>query len=149
MGEIARPVKTNEEIVSEFVERCFDDDYGELVDEFVADDFVGYAAGAPEPIHGREGMRETLEMFRSGFAGLSSEVADVCADGGDTVAVRWVLRGTHEGEFMGVAPSGNDIEVDGMEFNRLSDGKIVETHIVWDTLGMLEQIGGMPGQQAA
>lgn len=57
------------------------------------------------------------------------------------VAVHWVSRGTHEGEFTGIAPTGANVEFESMEFVRLEDGKIVESHVVWDALGLLGQLG--------
>lgn len=67
---------------------------------------------------------------------LATEVVDSCAED-DTGAVGWIMRGTHEGDVMGIEPTDKQIEVEGMEFNRVEDGKIVETHINYDALGML------------
>ena len=59
------------------------------------------------------------------------------------VVRRWTARGTHEGELMGTAPSGNAIEVSGMSMDRISGGKIVEDWVNWDALEMLQQIGAL------
>lgn len=140
--------ETTEQIVTRFVGECFNDNYRELVDEYVADDFVGHESGLPEPVRGRDGLKELLETYRSGFSDLSSEVVESCTED-DTVAVRWIMRGTHEGDVMGIEPTGKQIEVEGMQFNRVEDGKIVESHINYDALGMLRQIDALPNEFAA
>ena len=62
---------------------------------------------------------------------------------GDTAAVRFRLTGTHGGELMGVPPSGNDVDVPGQSFIRVSDGKIVERIQAIDMLTLLQQIGAI------
>jgi predicted ester cyclase len=56
-------------------------------------------------------------------------------------AVQWVSRGNHEGDFMGIEPTRTRIEFEGMEFVRFEDGEILESHVVWDALGVLGQLG--------
>ena len=54
------------------------------------------------------------------------------------------MRGTHQGTFLGVAPTGKKIEVKAMNFYRLSDGQIIEEHGLPDLLGLLQQVGAVP-----
>jgi predicted ester cyclase len=63
------------------------------------------------------------------------------------VVTRWTGRGTHQGEFMGVPPSGNRVEITGMTINRVSGSKISETWTIYDALGMMQQIGAMPSPE--
>ena len=58
-------------------------------------------------------------------------------------------HGTHQGELMGVAPSGNWVEVPGITIDRVSGGEIEETWTSYDTLGMLRQIGAIPQPSSA
>ena len=58
-------------------------------------------------------------------------------------------RGTHEGELMGIPPSGNRAEVRGISIDRISNGKIAETWSVYDVMGMMRQIGAIPGPEQA
>lgn len=148
MRELQQRTESNEVIVRRYIEGCFDEDYRELVDEYIADEFVGYVTGAPEPDRGPDELKQTLEMFRSAFSDITSGVQDICVDG-DTVATRWVFSGTHTGEFQGIEPTGNTVEVEGMEFNKLEDGCIVEGRIVWDVLGLLGQLGALPDESGA
>ncbi len=63
---------------------------------------------------------------------------------GDTVVVRWTVRGTHKGDLMGNAPTGKPISLSGVSVCRLADGKLVEGWGNWDALGMFQQLGIVP-----
>jgi predicted ester cyclase len=71
-------------------------------------------------------------------------VEDLMAEG-DKVVTRWRARGTHQGELMGIPPSGNPVEVTGITVDCIEGGKVVETWANYDDLGMLQQIGAVPG----
>jgi steroid delta-isomerase-like uncharacterized protein len=70
-------------------------------------------------------FKETFSEAREGFPDLSITIEDVMAEG-DRVAARVVMRGTHRGEFQGIAPTGKRVEVKAMDMFRISNGKIVE-----------------------
>src|SRR5215216_3844008 len=70
------------------------------------------------------GRAEEIEAPES-FPDLSITVEDVMAEG-DRVAARVVMRGTHRGEFQGIAPTGKRVEVKAIDMFRISNGKIVE-----------------------
>ena len=63
---------------------------------------------------------------------------------GDLVATQWTARGTHEGELIGIQPTGKQVTVSGLTTSRLSGGKIVEEFTQWDNHGMLQQLGAIP-----
>lgn len=65
------------------------------------------------------------------------------------VVTRWVGRGTHDGELMSLPPSGNRAEVAGISIDRISGGRIAETWTIYDTLGMMQQIGAIPTPEQA
>jgi predicted ester cyclase len=67
----------------------------------------------------------TFSEARAGFPDLSVTVEDVMAEG-DRVTARVVMRGTHQGEFQGLAPTGKRVEVRAIDMFRISNGKIVE-----------------------
>lgn len=140
MSEPKPQTESNEEIATRWVEGCLSTGYRKLVDAYVSDEFVGYASGIPEPHRGPEELKHSLAMFRAGFPDLTSEILTSCTDD-DVSAVHWVSRGTHQGAFMGIEATGTEIEFEGMEFVRITDGKIVESHVVWDALGLLGQLG--------
>ena len=57
---------------------------------------------------------------------------------------RWIGRGTHRGELMGLRPSGKAIAVDAISVFRIANGKIAEEWTVWDALGLMQQVGAVP-----
>jgi len=62
---------------------------------------------------------------------------------GDLVAMRATHRGTHEGPFMGIEPTGTEIETKWMVFVRIEDGKAVERWMQGDILGLMQQLGAV------
>jgi predicted ester cyclase len=77
-------------------------------------------------------------------------VEDYLAEG-DTVVSRWTGRGTHTGDLMGIAPTGEQVTVTGISIQRIANGKIVEAWSTYDMLGMFQQLGvvPMPGQASS
>ncbi len=73
------------------------------------------------------------------LAAPPSRIADL-----DRVVSRWHLEGTHMGPLMGIAASGRRINVECIRIDRIAEGKIVESWMQWDSLGLLEQIGALP-----
>jgi ketosteroid isomerase-like protein len=91
----------------------------ELVDELLAPDYVSHAPGDPELSRGPQDIKELVRAYHSAFPDIDFAVEKQVAEG-DTVVSRWTARGTHRGEFMGVAPSGRMMEVSGMSMDRIS-----------------------------
>ena len=117
-------------------------------DEVMCPDYVQHDPVLPEDMHGVEALKETMSGYLDAFPGLKMTVEDQVAEG-DKVVTRWVVEGTHEGELMGVPPSGNDVRVEGMTIDRFENGKFVESWDNWDALGMMQQIGAIPASQPA
>ena len=114
------------------------------VDELFAPDFVfAYpSAGVPPNL---EGYKQFVTMSFATFEDIHCTPEDIVAEG-DKVTVRWTWRGTHKGEFMGVAPTGKQVTLTGISILRIVGGKIVEEWGEMDTLGMLQQLGAFPPQ---
>jgi predicted ester cyclase len=89
-------------------------------------------------------------MYRTACPDLQCTVEEVMAEG-DKVALRWVSRGTHQGDLMGIAPTGKQVTFRGIQMQRISQGKIEEEWAGFNTLGVLQEIGAVPrlGQPAA
>ena len=109
--------------------------------EVYADDFILHEAG--EDIVGIEGLTQFVSMMRSAFPDLRITIEDDMAEG-DEVVTRWIGQGTHQGELMGIAPTGNRITITGITIHRIADAKIVEEWSNWDALGLMQQIGAAP-----
>jgi steroid delta-isomerase-like uncharacterized protein len=114
----------------------------ELVDRFIAPDFVDHD-GFPGLTPDREGVREFFETVRAAFPDLRFTVDDLIAEG-DKVAARVCVRGTHRHEFLGIPPTGKEIATSVVDVIRFRDGLAVERWGITDTLAMMEQLGGAP-----
>jgi predicted ester cyclase len=119
-----------------------------VIDELASPDYVGYDPAEPEPVRGPAGLKAQLEKYSAAFEGAQVTIDEQLADG-DMVATRWTGRGTHTGEIAGVAPTGKEVTVTGITISRVENGKVVEERQVWDTLGMLVQLGAVPAPTAA
>lgn len=112
----------------------------DVLDDLVADEFVGHNPSLPQPLHGPGEVRETAEMLHAAFPDIEVELEQVIAEG-DWTAQRLTATATHEGELMGVESTGNRVEFTGMNISRLEDGEWVEGYELWDMLGLLQQLG--------
>jgi steroid delta-isomerase-like uncharacterized protein len=113
-----------------------------LIDEVIADDFIGESPTDGE-FRGPDGFRQLVERYHSAFSNVEMRIDNLVAEG-NTVAAHWMARGIHTGELMGTAPTGREVTVEGVQFDRVHNGKIVESHGLFDALGMLQQLGAVP-----
>lgn len=111
--------------------------------EVLHEDFVNHSAPAGMP-NDREGYRHIYNMYVNAFPDFEITVEDVVAEG-DAVMTRWTARGTHEGELMEIPPTGKTVEMTGLTFNRVADGKVIEQRENADMLGVMQQFGVVPG----
>lgn len=137
----------NKEIVRRMIEEGFNEDNLDLADELVAEEFVLHEAGQEEPIRGPEGMKEFLRTYRTAFPDAHIQIEELVGEG-DTVVARWTATGTHDGDLMGVEPTGNEVRVMGMEMYHVRDGELAEGWEIFDGLGMMIQLGvvSSPGE---
>jgi steroid delta-isomerase-like uncharacterized protein len=89
------------------------------------------------------GFKEKVAYFTGAFD-LHEDLLDIVASG-DTVATRWVLSGPQRREFMGIPASGQAIEIEGMNFYRVRDGRVTDVWSQFDAIGMMKQLGATPG----
>lgn len=137
-------VESNKERLRRVSTEIFDGGNLALVDELFAEDFVGHAPPTPGELRGHDGFRGLVAAFRTGFPDLHHTDVHLVGEG-DVVVARLTGTGTHEGEFLGVPPTGETIEATAMEMYRFEDGLIVEAWLNVDTLGLLSQLGAVEG----
>lgn len=130
----------NEGIVRQLFEEALVEGDLDLVDDLVADDFVGHSNLVPEPIEGREEYKAFLSKISAGASDAEYTVEDIFATD-EKVAVRGRSTGIHDGEFMGIQPTGKEIEIEGMYIARIEDGQIVESWGQNDLLSVFQQLG--------
>jgi steroid delta-isomerase-like uncharacterized protein len=114
----------------------------DLLDEFVAEDLVHHAGLFVDEI-GREALKADLAALIEAFPDVRF-TADVVVASEDRAAVRWTGRGTHQGEFQGLAPTGRPVVFTGINVYRIACGQIVEGWSEPDALGLLQQLGVVP-----
>jgi steroid delta-isomerase-like uncharacterized protein len=141
--ETSVSVEENKAVVRRWFEELFNAGNLEVADEIIAADHVNHDPTLPDIPSGPEGQKQVVNLYRGAFTNAHISVEDQLAEG-DRVATRWTGSGTHQGEFMGVAPSGNQVTVTGITINRVSGGKIAESWTNYDALGMMQQIGAVP-----
>lgn len=122
------------------IEEVFNEGRLEAADELFGAGAVGHDPALPEPIDGPAGVKAVVAGYRAAFPDLRVTVDEQIADG-TTVATRWTARGTHNGDFMGIPPTGRESTVTGITIDHISSGKIVESWSNWDALGLLKQLG--------
>ena len=109
------------------------------MDELVAPEFVGHTA----TVQGTEGLKQAISENLSAFPDLQATIEDQISDG-DKVVSRYTATGTHQGDYRGVAPTGNSVTFMVISIQRVSDDKIVEGWRVVDRLAIMQQIGALP-----
>jgi predicted ester cyclase len=92
---------------------------------------------------GPEALKSLVSHNHITFPDISWKVEEVVAEG-DRIACAWQGGGTQQGEFLGVAPTGKHLTWSGMSIHYFQDGKMRDFRLVWDRLGVLEQVGAAP-----
>ncbi len=136
MSEQIKAVETR------FVEEVLNEKNLAAADELVAEDVVELDP-FPGQEQGREGLKELLGMLFAAFPDWHWTVEELIAEG-DKVVNRFTWRGTHRGEFMGLPPTGRQVEVKGVVIDRIVEGRIADTRILMDNLGLMQQLGAIP-----
>ena len=132
----------NKALVRRFVDEVQSKGNTDLIDEICSPEFVNHSAPSGLPAD-REGIKILTTMFKGAFPDSYFSVEDMIAEG-DKVVTRKTFHGTHEGEFMGIPPSGRPVNVSLIDVVRISDGLVVEHWSVGDNLGMMQQLGVIP-----
>ena len=127
---IAAQVKFGEAVVSGKL-----DGLRSVVDAKALDHDPGQGQGL-----GPEGFILYFSELRSAFPDLNITGEKLVADD-NNVAIAYTMTGTHQGEFMGIAPTGRKISARGVQIARFENGKLVERWGSSDQLGILQQIG--------
>ncbi len=135
-------LEENKAVVRRFVEAIFERGDAAAVDELVAEDFIAHtwpSTGDP-----RGDLKRAIERVAGGLADSSFVLEDMIAEG-DRVAVRLTASATQVGPFMGLPPSGRRYTIGEIHIFRVRDGRVVEHWHQFDQLGLMRQLGAMPG----
>src|SRR5271168_698180 len=132
----------NATIVRRFVDEVITGGKIDSAAQYVWEDVVEQVP-LPGQGPGLEGLKDILRSMRSGFPDLVFSIQEQISEG-DKVASRFEWTGTHEGEFLGVPATGRPVRVWGIVIDRLKDGRIKDTRIIMDTLGLMAQLRSLP-----
>lgn len=133
----------NKEIVlRQWYQQLWDSWNVAVADELFTDDYQLHMSGFPAALN-REATKQAVVMFSQSFPDLRHTVDEMVAEG-STVAARWRVRGTHRGEFQGLAPTGKTVSLSGITVHHMAGGRIAETWLSVDNLEMLQQLGALP-----
>ena len=115
--------------------------------QYLAPDWVGHYAGIGDA-HGVDGFKRIGGAYLRAFPDLTITVHDAFGDA-DRLVRRVTYAGTHQGVFLGLAPTGRQIQVEATVILRMTDGRIVEEWATENLLGLLQQLGAVPAFQDA
>src|SRR5919199_2809073 len=133
----------NKALLRRFYEELWSQGDLGAIPELVAEDFVDHHP-LPDALPGREGLAALITTWRRAFPDMCEACEDLIAEG-DRVVGRFTMRGTHNGEFMGVAPTGRRVTMSGIDIVRVAGGKIVEFWYGEHLLELMQQLGAVPG----
>lgn len=135
----------NKALVRRLLEEVYNRGNLDAAEELVAQDYVRHG-GPADRVSGPEGYKGAISALRSAFPDYELTIEDLVAEG-DKVVTRYAERGTHRGEFMGLAPEGKRVEVTGIGVQRVSGGRLAEEWVEADLLGLMRQLGVLPGPE--
>ena len=115
------------------------------LDDLIAENHVNHDPNNPSDLLGVEGYRELITMYTTLLPNLRFDIHEIIADG-DVVCTRWTARGTHTGEALGLAPTNVAVTRTGLSWQRVENGKIVETWVERDGLGLARDLGMVPSE---
>ncbi len=124
--------------------------YGKLAvaDEVFAANYVNHDPASPDFGTGPEGVKRTVTLYRNAFPDLQL-VIEHMLETEQFITTRFTSRGTHRGDLRGIAPTGLSINVEGIVIHRISRSHVVEAWVVWDALGLMQQLGVIPTLEQA
>jgi steroid delta-isomerase-like uncharacterized protein len=136
----------NQQTILAFIEDVLNRGRWDRMNDLVKEDFIELDP-LPGQKQGREGLKAVLVQFRSAFPDIHWNVSEQIVEG-DKVVTRFTWTGTHRDTFLGIPSTGRRVEVKGVVIDRLEAGKMADSRILMDSLGMMQQIGVIPAPQA-
>ena len=139
-------MQSNSNVVRRFFEEVLNQGNVDAAGQFFWEDMVEQVP-FPGQGPGLEGLKDVLRGLRAAFPDMHWTVQEQIAEG-DKVLSRFEWTGTHRGTFLGVPATDRPVTVWGMVIDRLEGGRIKDTRIIMDTLGLMMQLGVVPPPKA-
>jgi steroid delta-isomerase-like uncharacterized protein len=131
----------NKVLVQRYVEEIYNKGNLDLAPELVTSDYVNHAGFTT--VEGVEGLQQFAAMLRTAVPDFHEVIEDQVVEGNKEMH-RYVIRGTHQGEFMSIPATNKEVVVTGITLARIEDGKIAEEWTQADMLGLMQQLGVVP-----
>lgn len=136
------PVEENKVLLRRYIEEVLNQGNVDAVDKFFAADCVDHTAPPGTP-PGAHGIKQLLAARLTAFSNIHATIEDIIAEE-DKVVSRFTARGTHTGEFLGIAPTGKEVSLMQISIDRVAGGKIVEHWGLADQMALMQQLGFVP-----
>ena len=131
-------IEKNKVIYRRFIQEIFNEGRLDKLTELVSPDYVLRAAPPGTP-SGQEAIKQIVTMFRTAFPDLKITIEHLIGEG-DTLAARSVTEGTHQGTIFGIHATGKAIKMPGLTMVRIANGKLQESWVRNDVLGLMNQL---------
>jgi steroid delta-isomerase-like uncharacterized protein len=132
--------EANRVAVMRLYDECLNQGKLEVVDQIISSSLPAFG---PYGGTGPEGYKASVKPLLAGFPDIRFTVHNVLAEN-DRVAVYWTWDGTHHGPFASVPPTGKRVHQEGMVMYRFESGKVAEAKVLFDRLGVFQQLGTFP-----
>lgn len=132
--------ETNKQLYRRFMDEVVTKGNMKVADEILAPQVREYERLPPGIPPTAAGIKRLFTTLRGAFPDLEATVEDQIAEH-DKVVARVTLRGTHKGEFLGIAPTNRTVAYEAIDISRFADGRLVEHWGIPDYLSLLQQLG--------
>ena len=122
----------------------------DLADNLIGPNHINHDPNTPDLGRGPEGYKRLVALYTTAFPDLRFTLTDTVCEG-DKIAMVWQVEGTHTGDLRGTPPTYKRVFIEGVTVSRHANGKLQESRVSWDALGMMQQLGIVPplAQKAA
>jgi steroid delta-isomerase-like uncharacterized protein len=133
--------KDDKAVVRQFLDASFTKEKVSELDQLISSDFVyHHATGKDLP---KEAYKQMVMMSHNAFPDASTKIDDLFGEG-NKISCRFTIAGTQTGEYQGIPPSGNTLNIEAINNFRVADGKIAECWSQFNVLRMMQQLGVIP-----
>ena len=137
-------------IIQRFVEELWNARRLDVADEIFSIDCITHQLRSGvlvEPVgRGPQEMKEHVSGWVMSFPGLRFTIEQMISEG-DRVVSQLVMEGTHQGAWMGIAPTGRKLQIRMVTVHRIAEGKIAEDWVLVESLGFFQQLGIVPSTE--
>jgi steroid delta-isomerase-like uncharacterized protein len=112
----------------------------EVVDQLISQSHALTSAHIFGTTVGPAAYKKQLGVFLTGFPDFRFAVEQTISEN-DKIAVMWTFTGSHQGEFLGIAPTNKTVSIIGITVHQVADGKILDSLALWDAISLFRQLG--------